>query len=188
MDFANSGVPSPNCTPADTKYDRQVRIWGAHGQSKLETAQICMLGAGPVATEAMKNLVLGGIASFTIVDHRTVQERDLGNNFFFDHEALGQGRAEAATRLLCELNENVNGSFSDEVLQDLLKASRDYFKGFSLVIATEACFLSIWPFTVNLVLWLWIIHWLWIPNFWHTSGKSVNAGDSDRSSANCRSM
>ena len=31
----------------DKRYDRQIRIWGKDGQRKLETANVCLLGAGP---------------------------------------------------------------------------------------------------------------------------------------------
>lgn len=54
------------------KYDRQIRIWGAHGQAKLETARVCLLHAGPTGSETLKNLVLGGIAAFTVVDDARV--------------------------------------------------------------------------------------------------------------------
>jgi hypothetical protein len=57
------------------KYDRQVRIWGTHGQAALEQGRICCLGATAVASEAMKNLVLGGIAGFTLVDDAKVSLR-----------------------------------------------------------------------------------------------------------------
>ena len=50
------------------KYDRQLRIWGAHGQASLESARVCLLNAGPTGSETLKNLVLGGIAAFTVVD------------------------------------------------------------------------------------------------------------------------
>lgn len=55
------------------KYDRQLRIWGAHGQKKLENARVCLLNAGPTGSETLKNLVLGGIAAFTIVDDAQVR-------------------------------------------------------------------------------------------------------------------
>ena len=29
------------------RYDRQIRIWGNQGQGKLESAKVCLLGAGP---------------------------------------------------------------------------------------------------------------------------------------------
>ena len=72
------------------KYDRQLRIWGAHGQAALEAARVCVLGSGPTATEALKNLVLGGIAGFTLVDDARVGPRDLGNNFMLDASSIGQ--------------------------------------------------------------------------------------------------
>ena len=54
------------------KYDRQLRIWGAHGQAKLEHAKVCLLNAGPTGSETLKNLVLGGILAFTVVDDSKV--------------------------------------------------------------------------------------------------------------------
>ena len=59
--------------PKAKKYDRQLRIWGAHGQAALESARICLLHCGPTGTETLKNLVLGGIASFTVVDASKVR-------------------------------------------------------------------------------------------------------------------
>ena len=57
------------------------RIWGEHGQEALENAKVCLLNCGPTGSEALKNLVLGGIGSFTIVDGKKVEPSDLGNNF-----------------------------------------------------------------------------------------------------------
>lgn len=54
------------------RFDRQIRIWGAHGQSRFEEARICLLNASATGGEALKNLVLGGIAAFTIVDGQKV--------------------------------------------------------------------------------------------------------------------
>jgi len=119
------------------KYDRQIRIWGPHGQARLEAARVCVLGAGPTATETLKNLVLGGIGSFTIVDCARVSQRDLSNNFFFAAEHLGKCRAEAATELISELNESVRGAYSDSALEDLVSSRPEFFADFTLVIATQ---------------------------------------------------
>ena len=51
----------------DNKYDRQLRLWGKHGQMALADAHIALVGAGATATETMKNLVLPGIGAFTVV-------------------------------------------------------------------------------------------------------------------------
>lgn len=79
------------------RYDRGIRVWGAHGQEALEAARVCLLNAGPTGTEALKNLVLGGIHSFTIADGAKVEPHDLGNNFLLAPDALGASRAQCAT-------------------------------------------------------------------------------------------
>ena len=79
------------------RYDRGIRVWGAHGQEALEAARVCLLHAGPTGTEALKNLVLGGIHSFTIVDGAKVTPADLGNNWLLTAEGLGGSRAQCAT-------------------------------------------------------------------------------------------
>lgn len=119
------------------RYDRQVRLWGAHGQARLEASKICVIGAGPMCTEALKNLVLGGIASFTIIDHNKVTEDDLKNNFFFQPDQLGAARAESACKLLRELNDQVKGSFSDAVIDDLLQTAPDFLEAYNLVIVEQ---------------------------------------------------
>ena len=40
-----------------------------------------MLNCGPTGSETLKNLVLGGVGSITIVDGSKVELGDLGNNF-----------------------------------------------------------------------------------------------------------
>jgi amyloid beta precursor protein binding protein 1 len=71
----------PTMVEPKTKYDRQLRIWGEVGQAALEEASICLLNCGPTGSEALKNLVLGGVGSITVVDGSKVQFGDLGNNF-----------------------------------------------------------------------------------------------------------
>ncbi|KAK1419535.1 hypothetical protein QVD17_28709 [Tagetes erecta] len=78
---------------AKTKYDRQLRIWGEQGQSALEKASICLLNCGPTSSETLKNLVLAGIGSITVVDVFKVVNQDLGNNFMVHHSSLGHPKA-----------------------------------------------------------------------------------------------
>ncbi|CAI7851977.1 unnamed protein product [Closterium sp. NIES-54] len=119
------------------KYDRQLRIWGEHGQRALEQARVCLLTAGPTGTEALKNLVLGGIGSFTVVDGATVEAHDLGNNYFLDRTHLGTSRAQAVTALLQELNESVAARFVEESPATLVENNAKFFSEFTLVIATQ---------------------------------------------------
>ncbi|KAG5231963.1 auxin resistant family protein [Salix suchowensis] len=89
------------------KYDRQLRIWGEHGQAALEKATICLLNCGPTGSETLKNLVLGGVGSITVIDGSKVEPGDLGNNFMVDESCVGQSKAKCVCTFLQELNDAV---------------------------------------------------------------------------------
>lgn len=122
-------------TKHDQKYDRQMRLWGGHGQKKLEEAHICCLGSGPTASECLKNLVLPNIGQFTVVDDATVSESDLGNNFFVDEAGLGKPRAEVVMELLVEMNGECKGNFEKKDPCVVIDKEPDFFKKFTLVVA-----------------------------------------------------
>ena len=73
-------------TAKEKKYDRQLRLWAASGQAALENAKVLLLnsGSGVVGVETLKNLILPGVGSFTIVEETNGSELDLGVNFFLD--------------------------------------------------------------------------------------------------------
>lgn len=125
------------CTPSekDKRYDRQLRLWGNHGQAALESAHVCLLNATATGTEILKNLVLPGVGSFTIVDKAKVTTPDLGKNFFVSVDHIGTSRAETTVRLLLQLN-GVKGDYIDEDIEDILRINPDFFSPFTLVIAT----------------------------------------------------
>ncbi|XP_078361000.1 NEDD8-activating enzyme E1 regulatory subunit-like [Oculina patagonica] len=119
------------------KYDRQLRLWGDHGQEALEGAKICLINASATGTEILKNLILPGIGSFTIVDGQKVTGEDVGNNFFLNKDSIGKSRAECTTEFLLELNSDVSGDFLEETTDCLLRENSDFFKSFTVVIATQ---------------------------------------------------
>ncbi|KAK1304751.1 NEDD8-activating enzyme E1 regulatory subunit [Acorus calamus] len=119
------------------KYDRQLRIWGEQGQAALEKASICLLNCGPTGSEALKNLVLGGIGSVTIVDEFKVEMNDLGNNFLVDASSVGQSRAKCVCTFLQELNDAVKAKFIQESPERLLETNPSFFSQFTLIIATQ---------------------------------------------------
>lgn len=140
------------------KYDRQIRLWGAHGQRALSQSHICLLNAGPTGTETLKNLVLPGVGKISIVDSYMVNESDLANNFFVTREHLGQPRAKVTLELLLEMNDEVNAGNAVIQSPDSLVHSKEFFSQFSLVIATQLgekslCTLSatLWTIGVPLI-------------------------------------
>ncbi|KAM3570614.1 hypothetical protein VYU27_007331 [Nannochloropsis oceanica] len=120
----------------DTKYDRQLRLWGVAGQKALMESHVLLVNAGPTGTELLKNLVLPGVGRFTIIDVHKVTERDCQNNFFVSKACMGQPRAKVATELLRELNPDVEGSF--KALPPLpLLSSPSSLAPYSLIVATQ---------------------------------------------------
>ncbi|CEP63553.1 Ula1p LALA0_S08e05226g [Lachancea lanzarotensis] len=63
------------------KFDRQVRIWGTHGQHIIETSHVCVVGSSPFAFEIVKNLALPGIGCLTMI---ATNSRDLEQNQFWN--------------------------------------------------------------------------------------------------------
>ncbi|XP_069509303.1 NEDD8-activating enzyme E1 regulatory subunit isoform X2 [Ambystoma mexicanum] len=121
----------------EQKYDRQLRLWGDHGQEALESAHVCLVNASATGTEILKNLVLPGIGSFTIVDGNQVSGDDVGNNFFLQRSSIGKNRAQNVMELLQELNQDVSGHFVEESPETLLDNNPSFFCRFSVVVATQ---------------------------------------------------
>ncbi|XP_004515094.1 NEDD8-activating enzyme E1 regulatory subunit AXR1-like [Cicer arietinum] len=119
------------------KYDRQLRIWGDQGQAALEKSNICLLNCGPTGSETLKNLVLGGIGSITVVDGSKVEVGDLGNNFLVDESFLGQSKAKCVCSFLQELNDAVKAKFVEEYPDALIETNPSFFSQFTLVVATQ---------------------------------------------------
>lgn len=140
LDFVSEQAIMDQQHPLDStekRYDRGIRVWGIHGQAALENSRICLLTAGATGSETLKNLVLGGIHSFTIVDGRNVEVEDLGNNYCIKPSSIGSSRAAAVTEALKELNEMVSGSYVENNPSDLMDSNPEFFSEFDLVIATQ---------------------------------------------------
>ncbi|KAL9273757.1 NEDD8-activating enzyme E1 regulatory subunit AXL-like protein [Drosera capensis] len=120
-----------------TKYDRQLRIWAEQGQAALEKASICLLNCGPTGAETLKNLVLGGIGSITVVDGSKVEVGDLGNNFMVDESNIGESKAKCVCTMLQELNDAVKAKFVEEYPEKLIEAKPSFFSQFTLIVAAQ---------------------------------------------------
>lgn len=140
------------------KYDRQLRLWQAHGQLALENSHACLINGTATGAEILKNLVLPGIGSFTIIDKALVTGADAGNNFFLCPESIGQNRAKMVTQYLRELNDEVAGYYVEKDVSNIIQNNPDYFKQFTTIITTqlnEDILLSLseicWKFNIPLV-------------------------------------
>ena len=77
---------------------------GIDAVSKQSKADILVYGLGPMAMEAVKNLVLSGCRKLTICDDKLVSLEDLSGGFFYTEEDVGKSRLEAVLHKIRELN------------------------------------------------------------------------------------
>jgi amyloid beta precursor protein binding protein 1 len=111
---------------SDNKYDRQLRMWGKHGQQILSTSKVLMLNGTASCCETLKNLILPGIQFFTVVDSHKVTKRDCGNNFFVSHEDIGKPRCQVVSELLLEMNPDVKGDYLEASVEDTIQNKKDF--------------------------------------------------------------
>lgn len=108
-------------------YDRQIRLWGLEAQNRMRSAHVLVVGFSGIATEVIKNIVLAGIGTLTIIDDGVVREEDLSASFFFRDTDVGVPRtAEAPLQRIQQLNPHVQvhgrsdaGVLTDEALDTL---------------------------------------------------------------------
>jgi ubiquitin-like 1-activating enzyme E1 A len=104
-------------------------------QQRMRQSSVLLVGMRGLAAEIAKNLVLTGIGSLTINDHRNVAPNDLAGNFFLTERDLGKNRAMCAARGIQELNPNVKIIVDTD---DFTEKSSDYFAQFSAIILTNS--------------------------------------------------
>lgn len=157
--MASPSPKSPEQSEKNKQYDRQLRLWGDHGQAALEKGHICLINATALGTEILKSIVLPGVGAVTIVDDNIVTDEDIGSNFFLECSSKNLNRGSEALRLILELNPAVLGVAVQEPTNQILLDNPDFFKSFSLVIATSLCEKTIqnlsnhlWDINVPLIL------------------------------------
>ncbi|KAL9298092.1 hypothetical protein ACSQ67_023988 [Phaseolus vulgaris] len=136
-DFVDDGLNGSLESIGGGWVQAKVRIWCDQGQAALEKSSICLLNCGPIGSETLKNLVLGGIGSITVVDGSKVEEGDLGNNFLVDEASLGKSKAKCVCSFVQELNDAVKAKFVEESPETLIETNPSFFSQFTLGVATQ---------------------------------------------------
>lgn len=100
------------------RYDRQLRLWGDSGQSRLNQAKILILGDDITALECAKSLILPGVGNIIIIKS---SNKKTHQNFFHSIEDLQQ------------LNPTTNVT----ELNSYPHHSKEFLKQFSIVLQTD---------------------------------------------------
>ena len=96
-----------------------------------------VVGASPLAGQVLKNLVLPGLGSFTIVDDAIVSEQDAQHDFFVNASRIGTPYAEALAQGLAELNPATTATSCLRAPDELLREDPAYFLQYSLVVCVS---------------------------------------------------
>lgn len=85
------------------RYDRQIRVWGAEAQSRIQNSNVLLCGLRGLNVEVCKNIVLAGV-NITIQDDSAVSAEDLSSNFFLRAGDVGQSTVLASLPRIQQLN------------------------------------------------------------------------------------
>ncbi|MCE2853457.1 MAG: ThiF family adenylyltransferase [Chloroflexaceae bacterium] len=90
----------------EDKYDRLRRItwWD---QSRLQNANIMIVGAGAIGNELIKNLALLGVGKLLIIDMDTIESSNLTRSVLFRQIDVGRYKADVAAERAMELNPDI---------------------------------------------------------------------------------
>nr|XP_002121043.1 SUMO-activating enzyme subunit 1 [Ciona intestinalis] len=116
------------------QYDRQIRLWGLDAQKRLRQSKILVAGVGGFGSEVVKNIVLSGVFSVTLLDERKVCEEDFCSQLLITTNHVGMNIAEASKVRTQELNPNVEVYVDTESLDS---KTADYFAKFDIVCVTR---------------------------------------------------
>lgn len=115
-------------------YDRQIRLWGLDAQKRLRASRVLVAGVCGMGAEVTKNLVLSGVKSLTLLDHRTVTEIEACANFLAPHDACGKNIAEASRERAQILNPMVEVSADSSNIED---KTDEFFTQFDVVCVSR---------------------------------------------------
>lgn len=115
------------------RYDRQIRVWGAEAQSRIQSSTVLVCGLGNVNVEVVKNIVLAGM-KVTIQDSSVATYDDLTFNFFLTAGDVGNKRIAAALPRIQELNNFAVIQGEEKPIDDL---PDEFFSAFRVILMTE---------------------------------------------------
>lgn len=115
-------------------YDRQIRLWGVESQRRLRSANVLIIGMNGFASEVTKNIVLVGVKTVTLLDHRNMTIEDTCAQFLLPRDQLGKNRAELSLQRAQNLNPMVVVKADTTNVDD---KPDEYFTNFNVICAIQ---------------------------------------------------
>ena len=117
---------------ASNRYDRQIRAFGAEGQSVLRNLSIAIVGLGGTGSVAAQQLGHLGVGRFILVDPDALEDTNLNRVVGTSDASVGQEKIEISMALIRQINpdaevEPYKGSAMDPAAIELLKSVNAIF-------------------------------------------------------------
>lgn len=98
----------------ETRYDRQVRMFGAQGQRLLQTLKVGIVGLGGTGTFILQALIHLGIHNFVLLDPDTVEETNLNRLVGATRDDIGLLKVQVAEKWAKKIRPELNISARPE--------------------------------------------------------------------------
>lgn len=105
-------------TPANSRYDDQIAIFGREFQEQLMNKKLFLVGAGALGCEFIKQFALAGLGcgpkgKLVCTDDDNIEISNLNRQFLFRKENVGHSKAQVA----CEVGHSMNKDLHVEALK-----------------------------------------------------------------------
>lgn len=109
-----SNYPSSQaCQPINSRYDRQIAVFGRDVQEKLGHAKFFLVGAGAIGCELLKNFAMMGLGSgpsgqIIVTDMDIIEKSNLNRQFLFRSHDVGKMKSNTAAAAAKKMNKSLN--------------------------------------------------------------------------------
>lgn len=117
----------------DDETKRQMDMRFLHSVDVLSGKRVCVVGAGTLGNEIVKDLVMSGVPEITVVDLDTFEPWNLPRSTLIRVEDIGRPKAEAVARRAADLAPfpiTVRG-----ISSDITRLGYGFFEGFDAVVS-----------------------------------------------------
>lgn len=101
-----------SCQPVNSRYDRQLAVFGKEVQEKLADARFFLVGAGAIGCELLKNFAMMGLSSgngrIIVTDMDIIEKSNLNRQFLFRSYDVGKMKSDTAAAAAKKMNSSLN--------------------------------------------------------------------------------
>ncbi|KAN0050047.1 hypothetical protein ACTA71_003147 [Dictyostelium dimigraforme] len=115
-------------------YDRSIRLWGVDAQAKLRQSKVLFIGINGLMSEIIKNVVLAGVDSITLVDDHIITSADLSAHLFITEDSVGKVISTESVFAISELNPLVTIDVYDKEIETM---DDQFIKNYSIVVISD---------------------------------------------------